>query len=30
MAEHEPSIGQSDEWYTPPEVFTALGMMEAT
>lgn len=24
MAEHEPSIGQSDEWYTPPEIFRAL------
>jgi len=24
MAEHEPSIGQSDEWYTPPEIFEAL------
>lgn len=26
MAEHEPSIGQSDDWYTPPEIFTALGV----
>jgi hypothetical protein len=26
VAEHEPSIGQSDEWYTPPEIFTALGL----
>jgi DNA N-6-adenine-methyltransferase (Dam) len=26
MAEHEPSIGQSDDWYTPPEIFTALGL----
>lgn len=26
MAEHEPTIGQSDEWYTPPEIFTALGL----
>jgi|SRR5882724_17676 len=25
MAEYEPSIGASDEWYTPPEIFTALG-----
>jgi hypothetical protein len=25
MAEHEPSVGQSDEWYTPPEIFAALG-----
>jgi hypothetical protein len=24
MAEHEPSIGQSDDWYTPPEIFDAL------
>lgn len=21
---HEPSVGESDEWYTPPEIFTAL------
>jgi hypothetical protein len=26
MAEHEPSIGQSDDWYTPPEIFDALGL----
>jgi hypothetical protein len=26
MAEHEPSIGESDEWYTPPEYFQALGL----
>lgn len=26
MAEHEPCIGTSDEWYTPPEIFTALGL----
>lgn len=26
MAEHEPSIGQSDDWYTPPEIFAALGL----
>ncbi len=25
MAEHEYSIGQSDEWYTPPELLTAIG-----
>ena len=25
MAEHEPCIGASDEWYTPPEIFDALG-----
>jgi hypothetical protein len=26
MAEHEPCIGQSDDWYTPPEIFEALGL----
>jgi hypothetical protein len=26
MAEHEPCIGGSDEWYTPREIFTALGL----
>jgi hypothetical protein len=26
MAEHEPPIGQSDDWYTPPEIFAALGL----
>lgn len=26
MGEHEPSIGQSDDWYTPPEIFGALGL----
>ena len=26
MAEHEPSIGASDDWFTPPEIFTALGL----
>jgi hypothetical protein len=25
MAEHETCIGASDEWYTPPEIFDALG-----
>lgn len=25
MAEHEPCIGTSDEWYTPPEMLSALG-----
>ncbi len=25
MAEHEPCIGESDEWYTPREIFDALG-----
>lgn len=24
MAEHEPSVGQSDDWHTPPEFFEAL------
>ena len=26
MAEHENSVGESDEWYTPPEIFKALGL----
>lgn len=26
MGEHEPSIGQSDDWYTPPHIFDALGI----
>lgn len=26
MAEHEPCIGASDDWYTPSEIFTALGL----
>lgn len=26
MAEHEPSIGQSDDWYTPREIFAAMGL----
>lgn len=26
MAEHEPNRGQSDDWYTPPEIFDALGL----
>jgi hypothetical protein len=25
MAEHELCIGETDEWYTPPEIFDALG-----
>jgi len=29
MAEHEPSIGATDEWYTPPEIFTALALIFA-
>ena len=24
MAEHEPCIGETSEWYTPPEIFAAL------
>jgi hypothetical protein len=27
MAEHEPCIGESDEWFTPPSIFDALGLM---
>ena len=27
MAEHEPCIGASDDWYTPPEIFEALGLV---
>lgn len=27
MAEHEPCIGASSEWYTPPEIFQALGLI---
>jgi hypothetical protein len=27
MAEHEPSIGQSSDWYTPREIFDALGLV---
>lgn len=26
MAEHESTVGASDEWYTPPEIFAALGL----
>lgn len=26
MAEHEPCIGKSDDWYTPREIFDALGL----
>lgn len=26
MAEHEPCIGASDEWYTPPDHFAAFGI----
>jgi len=27
MAEHEPSIGLSSDWYTPPEIFDTLGLV---
>jgi hypothetical protein len=26
MAEHEPCIGLSSDWFTPPEIFAALGL----
>lgn len=26
MAEHEPCIGATDEWFTPPSIFEALGL----
>jgi hypothetical protein len=26
MAEHEPNIGETSEWYIPPEIFAALGL----
>lgn len=26
MSEHEPSAGETDEWYTPPEIFTSLNL----
>lgn len=26
MAEHENCLGESDEWYSPPEIFTALNL----
>jgi hypothetical protein len=26
MAEHEPSIGATDDWFTPPQIFEALGL----
>jgi hypothetical protein len=26
VAEHEPCIGASDDWYTPPDIFAALGL----
>src|SRR5262245_38745629 len=27
MAEHEPSIGLTSDWYTPPSIFSALGLV---
>jgi hypothetical protein len=30
MAEHEPSIGETSEWYTPPEIFAALKLTTYT
>lgn len=27
MAEHEACVGASDEWFTPPEIFDALGLV---
>ena len=27
MAEHEPSIGATSDWYTPPEIFKALDLV---
>lgn len=27
MGEHEPCIGASDDWYTPREIFDALGLI---
>jgi hypothetical protein len=27
MAEHEPRIGKSSEWYAPREIFDALGLV---
>jgi DNA N-6-adenine-methyltransferase (Dam) len=26
MAEHEPCVGETSEWYTPPHIFDALGL----
>lgn len=26
MAEHEPCIGETDDWYTPPSIFDALAV----
>ena len=27
MAEHETCVGASDEWFTPPDIFAALGLV---
>ena len=27
MAEHEPCVGRSDDWWTPPFIFEALGLV---
>ena len=27
MSEHEPSIGATSDWFTPPELFRALGLV---
>jgi DNA N-6-adenine-methyltransferase (Dam) len=27
MAEHEPSVGRSDDWWTPPFIFERLGLV---
>ncbi len=27
MAEHENCLGESDDWYTPPSIFSALGLL---
>jgi hypothetical protein len=29
MAEHEPFIGATDDWYTAPDILDALGMIFA-
>jgi hypothetical protein len=26
MAEYEPCVGATSEWFTPPEIFEALGL----
>jgi hypothetical protein len=27
MAEHEPSIGKTSDWYTPPDYFKKIGLV---